>query len=348
MVLAAVLALGATGLTGTGRAGVQESAAAAWDPAELTPLTTPGMAVPLERAGEVGFWGDNAYGQSTVPASLDGVAISQVVRPDGRSALLLTADGHVVGLGKHPDKLEVIPPAVEAEKIVQITTGTYAAGYAGAVTDDGRVIVWGKKRTTANPAQVPAGLIGVKQLVISAYSAGAIKADGSVVTWGQLKGTAQPPSQSATPPAGLKAAAIAVNGTNSWVALKPDGSLTSWGQTLSGSGMPSALKVPGSVKAIVGYSEYFLALLTNNTTMSFGYGPAMPAELTNNDTVLLRPGLALMRQRSWTGSGRSTTGGTTSSRERSRPRGTVRTSHRSLSGTTPTQAPVTRPYRRAG
>ena len=91
-----------------GVAGVMPAVAAIaadWDPGEATPLSVPGMPVSLAQAGELALWGDNADGQLTVPASLDGVAISQVVLPD-HARLALTADGRVVGWGANASRLE--------------------------------------------------------------------------------------------------------------------------------------------------------------------------------------------------------------------------------------------------
>jgi Bacterial Ig-like domain (group 3) len=301
--LVAGLALTGVGLAGTVVAvpAAQADAritAAAWDPNETTPVSAPGMAVSLAQAGELGLWGDNAYGQSTVPASLEGVAIKQLVRPDGRSTLALTAAGKVVGWGANHEKLEQVPAEVAAAKVVQIAADP-EGGFAGAVTADGRVLVWGKKRVTANPAQVPAGLTGVKQLVMGSYAAGALKADGSVVTWGLLKAIGEPDSLSATPPAGLKATAIATTTLNHWLALKEDGSLVAWGARLDDptAKLPANLTVPGSVKAITSNSVRFLVLRTDNklqTVNAYVYtqndSGGLVTDFLATDAVLLSTG----------------------------------------------------------
>jgi hypothetical protein len=225
------------------------------DPVEATPLSVPGMAVSLAQAGELSQWGDNSHGQANLPASLAGVAISQVVLPD-QAALALTADGRVVGWGNNLERLERVPAAVTAAKVVQIAT---MGGYAGAVTADGRVLMWGATRKVANPLNVPAGLTGVKQLALSEWAAAALLTDGSVVAWGlNLEG------QTNVPP-GLKATAIQATGNGTFFALTDAGSVTTWGYPPSGA-LPAAVLVPGNVKAIATGAVGGLALLADNTT----------------------------------------------------------------------------------
>lgn len=260
---------------------------AAADPLEATP---PGMAVSLAQAGELVQWGDNSHGQATLPASLAGVAISQVVLPD-QAALALTAGGRVVGWGTNPDRLERVPDAVTAEKVVQIATH---AQYAGAVTSDGRVLMWGPKKKTPTPLDVPAGLTGVKQLAVSDLAAAALKADGSVVAWGSnLVGQTNVP-------AGLKATAIQSTASGLYVALTEAGTVTSWGSPPAWP-LPAALQVPGNVKAIATTDIGGIALLADNTTVLFDLGTPNSEEatrraaFTSTEAVLLATGTSRLQ-----------------------------------------------------
>lgn len=264
------------------------------DPVEATPLSVPGMAVSLAQAGELAQWGDNSHGQRNLPASLAGVAISQVVLPD-QAALALTADGHVVGWGSNEARLERVPDEVTAAKVVQIAT---QGGYAGAVTADGRVLMWGPKKKTPTPLDVPAGLTGVKQLAVSEWAAAALKTDGSVVAWGSnLVG------QTNVPP-GLKATAIQATGGGLFLALTEAGTVTTWGNPPAGT-FPAALQVPGNVKAIATAAVGGTALLADGTTALFDiYDTGVPlpehpdiaveiarrAAFTSRDAVLLATG----------------------------------------------------------
>ncbi|GAA4758452.1 hypothetical protein GCM10023350_50280 [Nocardioides endophyticus] len=260
-----------------GAAGVVPASA---DPAETIPLSVPGMPVSLAQAGELTVWGGNEYGQSTVPASLAGVAVSQVVLP-AAATLALAADGRVVGWGGSPDRLHQVPAEVAEAKVAQIAA---ADRFAGAVTRDGRVLVWGKKSALGSPLDVPAGLSGVKQLAISSVAAIALKTDGSVVAWGRNY------AGMLDVPAGLKATAIAAS-TSRFFALTEQGTVVQWGTP--GNQMPNALSEPGNVKAIASAGNSALALLADNTLAGFGGAiatPAMPEEITDVEPVLLASG----------------------------------------------------------
>lgn len=273
-VMMTALAVGLAGALGA----VPTSAGAA-DPLEATPLSVPGMPVSLAQAGELGLWGDNTFSQSTVPSSLAGVAISQVVLTHG-ATIALTADGKVVAWGSNPDRLERVPAEVAAAKVAQIAVSTYGGGYAGAVTSDGRVLTWGKKRAFATPLDVPAGLSGVKQLAIGEYAAMALRHDGTVVAWGQPDF-----GQTAVPP-GLTAQAITADATR-FFALTTQGTVVAWGAATT---LPPSLQVPGNVKAIASATNISLALLADNTLVPFGTILTPPAELLEADPVLLANG----------------------------------------------------------
>lgn len=264
----AALALCATGAVG-------QAAPVAADADEASLLSTPGMAVSLAQAGELKFWGDNTYGQSTVPASLAGVAISQVVLPE-RMALVLTADGRVVGWGRHPRaSLERVPAAVAAVKVAQIAA---RGDYAGAVTRDGRVLTWGAPRDVPTALDVPAGLSGVTQLALSQDAAAALKADGSVVGWGS------PQDGQNKVPDGLKATAIAGLGSG-FLALTDQGTVKTWG-AISGT-IPAPLQQPGNVKAIAAGNFGALALLADGTIVPFAIGLPDGYELPSEFTAPL-------------------------------------------------------------
>jgi hypothetical protein len=250
------------------------------DPAEPVPLSVPGMPVSLAQAGELTVWGGNEYGQSAVPASLAGVAVSQVVLP-AAATLALTADGRVVGWGGSPDRLHQVPAEVAATKVAQIAAYDR---FAGAVTRDGRVLMWGKKSSLGSPLDVPAGLSGVKQLAISSVAAIALKTDGSVVAWGRNY------AGMLDVPAGLKATAIAAS-LSQFFALTEQGTVVQWGTP--GDQLPGVLSVPGNVKAIASAGGKALALLADSTLVEFGGAapyPAVPEEINDVEPVLLANG----------------------------------------------------------
>lgn len=237
-------------------------------PPGVTIAPTPVTAVPLAQAGEVVMWGsDNLEGQLDVPASLSGVAISQVVL--GSSvALALTAAGQVVGWGGDTARTQRIPGVVSSAEVAQIAIGPTGNGFAGAVTRDGRVLVWGVTTKLPSPLEVPAGLTGVKQLAFTgAWNAVALKNDGSVVAWGD------PATGITDVPAGLRATAI-VAGTKAVFALTESGTVVAWGapDASEATTLPAGVQVPGNVKAIAGYGNGAVALLADETLIGWGIG----------------------------------------------------------------------------
>ncbi|WP_244931812.1 hypothetical protein [Nocardioides sp. W7] len=262
------LAAGAAGLV-MSSVGVVPAAADVEEPGP-GPLSVAGVAVPLSLAGELVVWGDNTYGEGVVPAEYAGTAFSQVL-PIDDAVLALTAAGRVVGWGGNQRRIQQIPAEVAAEKVAQIAYS--ADGFAGAVTRDGRVLVWGVKRNRPTPHDVPAGLTGVTQLDLSMESAVALKADGSVVAWGDptVGATNVPPELQATngPPEVQAAQVLLDAGTAT--ALTTDGAVKQWGRASGMLGRPAAVSDPGNVKAITRRDGGVLAWLADDSLVTWGY-----------------------------------------------------------------------------
>jgi fibronectin type 3 domain-containing protein len=163
--------------------------------------------------GRVGAWGDNAHGQSSVPAGLAGVTAiaagyehSLALRRDGTvtgwgrnhrgqagggfAARHLTAiagggefslglrrDGVVLAWGDNSDGQLALPPA--ATDVVMIAAG---GGHALALRADGTVLAWG--RNNRGQADVPAGLAGVEAVAAGMDFSLALLDDGTVRGWG--------------------------------------------------------------------------------------------------------------------------------------------------------------------
>jgi len=256
-------------------------ASAAADPG-MSVVPMPVGAVPLAQAGELAMWGpflpdDPHEGQTTVPASLADVAVTQVAVSDSVT-LALTAAGRVVSFGANSARVERLPDAVKAAKVAQIAVD--GNDYAGAVTRDGRVLTWGRKTSVGSPLDVPAGLSGVKQLAISSMNAVALKNDGSVVAWGKEPAINAPPS-------GLTATAITTS-YNAVFALTTSGTVKAWGSNADGElTLPASVKQDGNVKAVAAFNNGAIALLTNDTLVSWGgtWDLDTPAWLASLDPV---------------------------------------------------------------
>jgi hypothetical protein len=245
---------------------------AAADPGmSIAPM--PVTPVSLAQAGEVVQWDTTeapAPGVSRmaeVPASLSGVAVTQVALADS-VGFAVTAAGRLVSWGGNQLRLQNIPAEVAATQVTQVATAPSV--YAGVVTGAGEVKIWGAKRNFTTPLNVPAGLTGVKQLALNSSRALALRNDGTVVSWG-VAGVA--PGE---PPPGLKATAIALTETTA-LALTVDGTVVAWGAEPSNLfPVPAALQQPGNVKAIAAAQSGAVAILADGTAFAWGGNAPAP------------------------------------------------------------------------
>jgi hypothetical protein len=245
---------------------VSGPAAAEPDPG-MTASGSQDVPVPLERAGSFVGWGRDLEGQLDPPASLDGVALREVVMSSNVS-LALTADGRVVSWGFNSSRLQVVPDRVAAMDVVDLDAGP---AYAGVVSRSGEVVVWGQATPFADPIDVPAGLSGVEQLAIGQTNGFALRSDGTVVAWGKDQ------FGLLTPPEGLRAVAISASSANVF-ALTEDGTVVGWGRTeLSSLELPDAVKQPGNVVAVTALGLGGMALLADGSVVGWGsYGAQVP------------------------------------------------------------------------
>ena len=119
-------------------------------------------------------WGDNFYGQATVPGDLSGV---MAVAAGSLHSLALKSDGTVVAWGNNYFGQATVPAELSD------VTGV-AAGYAHslALKSDGTVVAWGLN--TDGQATVPGDLSGVMAVAAGDLHSLALKSDGTVVAWG--------------------------------------------------------------------------------------------------------------------------------------------------------------------
>jgi hypothetical protein len=256
------------------------SAFAAADPGmSIAPM--PVTPVSLAQAGQVVQWDStapllpDASRMADVPASLSGVAVTQVALSDS-VGFAVTAAGRLVSWGDDGARLQDIPADVAATQVAQVATAV--SQYAGVVTRTGEVKVWGTSRNFTTPRDVPAGLTGVTQLALSNNRALALRNDGTVVSWGVATASV------GEPPPGLKATAIALTGTAA-LALTVDDSVVAWGYAddpvLE---LPSAVQEPGNVKAIAATSGGAIAILADDSVLAWGF-VSTPEELAAADPI---------------------------------------------------------------
>ncbi|MCY2941979.1 MAG: hypothetical protein NTV50_09985 [Planctomycetota bacterium] len=221
--------------------------------------------------GTVAAWGNNSYGQTTVPAGLNGVvAVSAALN----RSLALKSNGTVVAWGEAVSgSANNVPTGLSG--VVAIATG---GNHDLALKADGTVMAWGYNGTGA--CNVPAGLTNV--VAVAANNDGrsyALKSDGTIVEWGG----------SVSMPSGLTDV-IAISICNGHgLALKADGTVVAWGSNTYGeSTVPANLT---NVVAISAGQKHSVALKSDGTVVAWGYQTSfdprtdpfnlVPAGLTN-------------------------------------------------------------------
>ncbi len=279
--------------------------------AAMALLATPASA-PASSAGVVA-WGENemsqlsgeAFSESAVPVTVEGLSGVTAVAAGGKHSLALLANGTVVGwgsdgygeLGNGTSTTRVDAP-VPAKGLTNVTAIAAGHKFSLALLSDGTVRAWGNgqygklgngsenARGSTLPVQVQ-GLGGVTSISAGFFHALALLRNGTVMAWGngdygELGNETIVNSDVPVPVSGLTGVKqISAGGIHS-LALLSDGTVWSWGgdeygQLGLGEKVTHRTDVPvrviglSGVKAISAGMFYNLALLSNGTVMAWGY-----------------------------------------------------------------------------
>ncbi|MDN5937285.1 MAG: hypothetical protein L0H83_01350 [Salinisphaera sp.] len=175
------------------------------------------FAVALHTDGTVTAWGEDDFGQATVPA----LGACTAVSCGKHHALALQADQTVVAWGRDFEGQATVPPGlapvakIYAESSISVVVHT-----------DGTVTAWGEAGDARRT--IPGGLTGVANLALGAAHVVALHTDGTVSAWGDNT------SGQTTVPGGLTSVAKVTAGATHSVALKSDGTVSAWGDNTSG------------------------------------------------------------------------------------------------------------------
>ena len=205
--------------------------------------------------GTVVAWGDNSFGQSTVPSGLTNIVAISAGYGYG---LALKADGTVVGWGNQPAP---IPGG--------LSNGTALASgviFSLALKSDGTMIAWGDD--TYRQIDVPADLSNVVAIAAGVEHSIALKNDGTVVAWGYDS------DGQIDVPAGLSNVVAVAGGNYHTLALMPDGSVLSWGGDGGGFSMTSSGL--SNVVAIAG--EYYASVALTADGSVYSWSEATPVD----------------------------------------------------------------------
>jgi hypothetical protein len=124
--------------------------------------------------GTVVAWGSNLYGQTDVPAGLNGV---RATAAGDVHTVALKSDGTVVAWGHDGSGQTDVPAGLSGVRAIAA-----GADYTVALKSDGTVVAWGSD--SIGQTDVPAGLSGVRAIAAGGRHTVALKSDGTVVAWG--------------------------------------------------------------------------------------------------------------------------------------------------------------------
>lgn len=176
--------------------------------------------------GSVVAWGLNSAGQCDVPADLGEVT---ALAAGGLHSLALRSNGEVVGWGS--DAYGQASPPLQDLPATAIAAG---GGHSLALLVDGSVLAWGANES--GQSQVPTGLHDVVAISAGRFHSVALRADGTVVAWGDNR------FGQTTVPANLPPIAAIAAGFGHTAAVTRSGNVVCWGNNVDGQcDVPTAL-----------------------------------------------------------------------------------------------------------
>lgn len=197
-------------------------------------------------------WGQNTYGQCSVPSDLADV---QALDGGNWHSLALKTDGTVIAWGHNSFGQGSVPDGLSGVRAI-------AAGnwHNLALKEDGTVFAWGDN--SYGQCAVPAGLSGVIAVAAGYTHSLALKEDGTVVGWGSNSAGQR------NPPVGLNRVVAIAAGMNHSLALKDDGTVVAWGA--NGYVQRTVPEGLDDVVAIDTAGYHNLALKSDGTVVAWG------------------------------------------------------------------------------
>ena len=219
--------------------------------------------------GTVVAWGDNTYGETSVPTfrsnDISFPVLTNVIAVAAGAAhsLALKRDGAVLAWGAGSQNADYppdfgqsqVPPGLS--NVIAIAAGGY---FTLALKADGTVAGWGDNRF--GQADPPPWLSNAVAIAAGSFFAIALRSDGTVVAWGNNN------VGQTNPPAGLGNVVAIAAGAQYGLALKSDGSIVPWGR-----GSVNPITIPpglGNIIGIAASTDESLALKPDGTVFAWG------------------------------------------------------------------------------
>ena len=231
--------------------------------------------------GNAWAWGDNVYGESTVPSGITNIA---ALAAGTYHSVVVLDNGTISQWGDYqPDDFQSPQtPSPVGSPPTNSNIIAVAAGSAHdlALTADGKVIQWGLAGASALQ-NFPTNLTGVKAISAGVERSLALLTNGSLVDWGKF---APIFNLNQRVPADLTNVTAISCGAYHWLALRSNGTVASWGYntTFGETNVPAGLS---NVVAVAGGGRHSLALKADGTVVAWGddtYGQCdVPAGLSN-------------------------------------------------------------------
>ena len=131
--------------------------------------------VVLKSDGTVVAWGNNSYGETTIPAGLTGVR--DISAGESHSAAL-KHDGTVVAWGDNSSGQSTVPAGLDS--VQAMAAGAY---HTVSLKTDGTLVAWGSN--AYGQRTVPGGLAAVQAIAARGSYTLALKRDSTVAAWGR-------------------------------------------------------------------------------------------------------------------------------------------------------------------
>jgi hypothetical protein len=199
----------------------EDGAVRSWNQGSGLPATGPNgitaiaagnyLGVALRRDGTVTAWGDNYYGQATVPEGLSHVV---AISSKFMHSIALKSDGTVVSWGYNYNIVN--PPSVTNAVLIEAGThGSIAKTSIGNWVNGGYF-------------PFPSSWDGIISVAAGFEHFVGLKVDGSILAWGSDS------FESTSVPLGLDSVVSVDCGNNTTYALKTDGTVVAWGRNIEG------------------------------------------------------------------------------------------------------------------